>query len=143
MIEEWRSVSSFPGLKVSSWGRVLLPPRSAVMPHGGVRTYNPKPTYGSDRRARKNAAHIYKGIYSKFYGNIKIHQVVCEAFHGPKPFGGAVVIHLDEDARNNRAENLRWGSQKENLNMPKVKKYHMSRTGENNPFVKSIRKKAA
>ena len=44
-----------------------------------------------------------------------------------------MVIHLDEDGMNNRPENLRWGTQKENLNMPKIKAYHRSRIGDLNP----------
>jgi hypothetical protein len=56
----------------------------------------------------------------------KVHQLVCEAFHGPKPFSTAVVIHLDEDGHNNRPENLKWGTQKENLNMPKYKAWQRS-----------------
>lgn len=144
MDEVWRSVPSLDGVQASSLGRILLPPRTACMPRGrGVRNYIPKPTYGVDRRANKNAHHVYKGIYSKFYGNIKIHQAVCEAFHGPKPFDGAVVIHLDEDGTNNRQENLRWGTQKENLNMPKVKKYHKSRVGDNSPRAKHASSLAA
>lgn len=49
---------------------------------------------------------------------MKMHQLVCEAFHGPKPFPKAVVIHIDENGLNNRPENLKWGTQKENLNAP-------------------------
>lgn len=56
----------------------------------------------------------------------KAHQLVCEAFHGPKPSPEAVVIHLDENALNNRPENLKWGTQKENLNMPKFKAWQSS-----------------
>jgi len=52
----------------------------------------------------------------------KVHQLVCEAFHGPKPFEKAVVIHIDEDAHNNRPENLMWGTQKENLTTYKTRK---------------------
>lgn len=108
----------------SSLGRVLLPQRSAVMPNGGVRSYTPSPTFGHERRARRGASHTYLAVSSKFYGNIKVHQAVCEAFHGPKPFADSVVMHLDEDATNNKPDNLAWGSQKENLNMRKVKDYH-------------------
>jgi hypothetical protein len=136
MIEEWRPVPSFEGVMASSLGRIVLPPRSAKMPHGGVRMYNPKPIYGFVRCARKGAAHKYYGYRAKYYGNMKIHQLVCEAFHGPKPCPEAVVIHIDENSLNNKPENLRWGTQKENLNMPKIKEYHRSRTGENNPRVK-------
>lgn len=49
---------------------------------------------------------------------MKVHQLVCEAFHGPKPFSRAVVIHKDENSLNNKPSNLTWGTQKENLNCP-------------------------
>ncbi|WP_413716185.1 HNH endonuclease signature motif containing protein [Sphingobium sp. B1D7B] len=75
------------------------------------------------------------------FGNIKIHQAVCEAFHGPKPFPRAVVIHLDEDAHNNRPENLKWGTQKENLNMPKFKAWQ--RSPERCAAIKEGKRKAA
>ena len=74
-------------------------------------------------------------IFNKKFGNIKIHRLVCEAFHGIAPFDRAVVL------LNNRPENLRWGTQKENLNMPNFIKYCKSRTGENSPVAKSIKRK--
>lgn len=72
-----------------------------------------------------------------------MHQLVCEAFHGPKPFDKAVVIHLDEDGLNNRAENLKWGTQKENLNAPGFIEYCRGRVGEDSPTIKHQRKKSA
>lgn len=81
------------------------------------------------------------GAYSKFFGNIKIHRAVCEAFHGLPPFPNAVVIHLNENALDNRPENLKWGTQKENLNMPGFIKYCQSRTGENSPTHKGQMRK--
>lgn len=141
MEEIWKPVPSREGLMASSLGRVRLPSRVAQMPHGGYREYNPKPTYGSVTKASKTARHSYRGMYSKLFGNIKIHRAVCEAFHGPPPFAGAVVIHIDEDAHNNRPENLKWGTQKENLNMPKIKEYHCSRVGEKSPVIVGRRRK--
>lgn len=131
------------GVMASSWGRIVLPPRTVPMPNGGMRLHTPKPTYGVLQRSSKTAKHVYRGYVSRYYGNIKIHQAVCEAFHGPKPQPNFVVIHLDEDATNNRPENLKWGTQKENLNMPKIKEYHRSRVGENNPYKKGRAKRAA
>lgn len=81
------------------------------------------------------------GLYNRKFGNMKIHRLVCEAFHGEPPFPKAVVIHLDEDGTNNRAENLRWGTQKENLNMPGFIAYCKSRTGENSPIIKGMKKR--
>lgn len=142
MAEFWKPVPSYPGLLASSEGRLLLPPGYAPLPNGGYRLYAPDPVEGSVTRSRPDAAHSYQGIYAKKYGNIKVHRAVCEAFHGPAPFEGAVVIHLDEDAHNNRPENLKWGTQKENLNMPKIKAYHRSRKGENSTHAIARRKAA-
>jgi hypothetical protein len=118
MAEIWKPVPSLEGVMASDEGRILLPPRHAALPNGGVRLYLPKPTSGVVMRAAKGAKHKYRGYWTRHYGNIKVHQAVCEAFHGPKPFPEAVVIHKDEDGLNNRSDNLKWGTQRENLNAP-------------------------
>lgn len=138
--EVWKPVPSQDGIIASSLGRIKLPVRYAAMPRGNIRKYDPKPIVGVKTRASKTARHCYYGFYNKFYGNLKVHRLVCEAFHGPPPFERAVVIHLDENALNNRPENLRWGTQKENLNMPGFIAYCKSRTGENSPFTKGRKK---
>ena len=140
MQEIWKEVPSKPGIKASNFGRVLLPETTAMMPNGGIRSYKPKPTYGNKTKSNKNARHLYMGLYNRKFGNLKVHRLVCEAFHGQPPFGRAVVIHIDEDATNNNADNLRWGSQKENLNMPGFIAYCRSRTGENSPRAKWYKK---
>lgn len=118
MAEVWKPVPSLPGVMASSEGRIVLPPRYAPVNNGGFRAYMPKPVVGTVRRASKKARHVYRGYWCRHFGNIKVHQAVCEAFHGPKPFAAAVVIHIDENALNNLPENLKWGTQKENLNAP-------------------------
>lgn len=108
------------------------------MPNGGVRAYTTKPTFGHRTKASKTAKHVYLGVRTRYFGNIKVHQAVCEAFHGPKQ-PGQVVLHIDEDATNNRPENLRWGTQKENLNMPAFIAYCKARTGDDSPYRKGRR----
>jgi hypothetical protein len=139
MEEVWKPVPSKPGVLASSFGRILLPKRSAKMPRGNLRWYEPKPTYGVKTRSSKTARHVYMGAYNKFYGNMKIHRLVCEAFHGPAQDESHVVIHLDEDATNNRPENLKWGTMKENMNMPGYIAYCKSRTGDDSPHSKHRR----
>jgi hypothetical protein len=134
--ETWLPVPSKPGIIASSFGRVKLPNSVADMYNGGQRSYTPKPTFGVVTRANRNARHTYMGLANKKFGNMKIHRLVCEAFHGPPPFPKAVVIHLDENAHNNKPENLKWGTQKENMNMPGFLQYCRNRTGENSPAVK-------
>jgi hypothetical protein len=118
MAEVWKPVPSLPGVMASSEGRILLPPRHAPLPNGGVRLYLTKPSAGVIQRAHKKARHVYSNYWCRAFGNIKVHQAICEAFHGARPFETAVVIHKDEDGLNNRPENLKWGTQKENLNAP-------------------------
>jgi len=121
--EEWRDVPSLSGLTASSWGRIKLPESVARMPNGGLRRYTTKPTYGVVTKASKTAQHTYLGTMNRRLGNIKVHRAVFEAFHGPPPEADSVVIHINEDAHDNRPCNLRWGTQKENLNCPGFLKY--------------------
>lgn len=45
---------------------------------------------------------------------VGVHQLVADAFIGPKPFDGAQVRHLDGNPKNNRASNLAWGDARAN-----------------------------
>ncbi|NOD65778.1 HNH endonuclease signature motif containing protein [Ruegeria sp. HKCCD6109] len=140
--EIWRHVPSEPGVLASSHGRILQAPCNAPLENGGFRSYKTKPRVGSVCKSHKQARHQYYNIMLRRYGEgnrqapRKVHQLVCEAFHGPKPFEGAVVIHKDENALNNRPENLRWGTQKENMNAPGYLEYCRSKTGENSARAK-------
>lgn len=44
---------------------------------------------------------------------VSVHTIVARAFHGPRP-EGMVVRHLDGDSRNNRADNLAYGTHRQN-----------------------------
>ena len=44
--------------------------------------------------------------------SIYVHRLVLQAFDGDRP--GMVCMHLNNDRRDNRIENLRWGTPKEN-----------------------------
>ena len=133
---EERPIPTIDGAFAREDGMIKLPLSISKMPNGGDRVYATKWKFGVKTRAAKNALH-------KFYGfvyrgkNYKVHRLVCEAFHGPAPDGMTVVLHLNEDALDNRPENLRWGTQKENLNMPKFIEYCKGRTGENSPSAKA------
>jgi hypothetical protein len=103
------------------------------MPNGGVREYRSEGTFGVISRAHKEASHTHRHIHYRGIGTRKIHRLVCEAFHGPAPSKKSVVMHLNEDAHDNRPENLKWGTQKENLNMPLAKERFRARVGDKNP----------
>ena len=50
-----------------------------------------------------------------FRGGCSIHRLVAEAFI-PKPLGATEVDHINGNKTNNRVENLRWVTHKENTN---------------------------
>lgn len=127
MREQWRIVPSIPSLMASSFGRYMVTPYLQETPNGGVRQYGGTPSYGQDGDGRMIFRHQGK--------TYKVHRIVCEAFNGPAP-DGAVCMHLDEDYRNNRPENLKWGTQKENLNAPGFISYCKSRIGDDSPYRK-------
>lgn len=115
----------------------MIVPKVGKMPYGGERQYSGRARVGQWAADHKRYIFYYRG---KTY---KVARLVCEAFHGPAPFKGAVCMHLDENARNNRPENLRWGTQKENLNAPGFLNYCRARVGENSPSAKHQKRKAA
>lgn len=126
--EEWRTSPSLPDYEVSSLGRVRRKPYLKEMPNGGCRQYGGKAHVGQDSGEGRMIM-VYRG---KTY---KVHQLVCEAFNGPRKTG-QVCMHIDEDYTNNRPDNLMWGTQKENLNAPGFILYCKNRVGEDSPVVK-------
>lgn len=134
--EIWRDVPSVPGVLASSEGRIMHTPYRYPTPGGGYRPLGGQPGFGVWNKAD---GRFCTAIKHKTY---KVHRLVAEAFHGPAPFEGAVVMHIDENAANNRAENLKWGTQKENLNAPGFIDYCRSRTGEESSWTKGQKRKA-
>lgn len=132
--EIWRTIPSLPDYFASSFGRVMRVPYRAPMPYGGERPYGGVPICGVWNEEDQRFFFNYAGK------NYKIARLVCEAFHGQPPPGEPVCMHLDENSRNNRPDNLAWGTQKENLNAPGFIEYCKGRTGENSPTTKALRK---
>jgi len=96
---EWRDVPGHPGYRVSSCGEVVSLKR-------GNRVLRPSVDGGGYRQA---------SLWNDGVGStVKVHRLVLSAFVGPRP-SGCVTRHLNGDKTDNRIENLRWGTQKENV----------------------------
>jgi hypothetical protein len=101
--ERWRKIRRAPGYKVSSLGRVRSVPR--VLPDGRG--------HGGQILAPYADADGYLCV-TLSGETVKVHHLVLEAFHGPRPYG-MEGCHGFGGLLDNRAEVLRWDTHRENL----------------------------
>jgi len=139
---EVRAILSLPGAFARDDGMVKMPETIGKTRGNGTRLYKTKWVKGTITKSSKTARHEYYGLVYKLK-NYKVHRLVCEAFHGSPPSENSVVIHINECATDNRPCNLKWGTQKENLNAPGFIEYCKSRVGESSPTIKGMAKKKA
>lgn len=110
-MEEWRSIPGFDGYEASSYGRIRSVDRIVPIRNGRTRFV----------RGRI----LSPGIHSKRYPyryvnlqrgkpNIGVHRLVCLAFHGLPATDTMMACHRDGDCANNNADNLYWGTPKQN-----------------------------
>ena len=95
MLEEWRPVAGYEeSYEVSNLGRIRR-----------VRPINP---------TKKVKGYMRVNLVSEdgSQKSFALHRLVADAFV-PNPDGKPVVIHKDDDASNNRADNLEWAEEKD------------------------------
>lgn len=108
--EVWLAVPSVDRFEASSHGRVR---RLIIKKTGGLKVLVPgKPTFGTKKKVPVMVRYLINDTEGR---SRHVSHLVCEAFHGPRPAGGFVCMHQDENALNNRPENLAWGTQSANL----------------------------
>jgi hypothetical protein len=97
-VVEFKQVPSLPKFRVSADGDVVGPSGRVLRHFPNKRGYRRVNLYLGERRWKQ----------------VSVHTLVCEAFHGPRPAGAVLVAHADGDPSNNRADNLRWATHREN-----------------------------
>lgn len=122
MVERWLPVAGYEGLyRVSDTGRVQ------TLHHGAPRDLSLRPDQCG-----------YRGVvlYRDGAGKaVRVHRLVCFAFHGPAPSGQHCdVAHLDGDTANNSVANLAWVTKAENLMHRRL--HGTVRLGEDHPNAK-------
>jgi hypothetical protein len=113
--EKWLPVPDYPGYEVSNHGQVRSLDREV-----GSRWGTPKRLKGrilSQARVggggpvgRYDACVLFRDKKRK---SLTVHTLVLSAFVGPRP-EGMWGLHRDDDPRNNRLENLYWGTPTQN-----------------------------
>lgn len=136
VVEIWKPVFGFEGLyEVSSLGRVKNIPHwvtRGYVKKDGVRIIDrlfvkekiltPKKKY--HHRNRNKSSDVYYFGFSLRKGgkyiNKMLHKIIAEAFV-PNPENKPCIDHINGDPLDNRIENLRWCTYKENNNNPVTK----------------------
>lgn len=109
--EVWKDVPGYDGeYQVSNFGRV----RSYKTVGLSKKKYYWLRTPQITDKGYFVVALTMKGRKTKM---AQVHQLVASAFLGPCP-AGMIVSHIDESRTNNVVWNLKYATQKENMNMP-------------------------
>lgn len=106
MTERWETVAWAPSYAVSDQGRV-----KRILPdwQGKYLGRFLKPAV---HRRGYRAVKLCLDDGSR--RTVKVHRLVCEAFHGEPPSSRHHDAHIDGDVANNSADNLYWATAKEN-----------------------------
>jgi hypothetical protein len=101
--EEWRDIVGYEGLyHISNFGRVRLACDKKFGKAGLIMKAYSGGQYSIVQLSNKKKKTHY------------IHRLVAAAFMGPCP-DGLVVLHNNGDSKDNKASNLRYGTQRENI----------------------------
>lgn len=132
MEEIWRDIKDYEGLyQVSNMGRVKSLGRWSNRQKNGVSfPYFIKEKILKNRKI-KGGYYIVGLCKDKISKDYRVSRLVAEAFI-PNPDNKLFVDHIDTNPLNNFSNNLRWVTQKENMNNPltlvKMSNSHKGRT---------------
>lgn len=113
--ERWLPIPGYEGLyEASDHGRVKSVERRVPF----VNRWGQEITRRVPERIREavvhpNGGHLYLTLHNRKRRQYFVHRLVMAAFVGPCP-DGMEVCHNDGDPTNNRLENLRYGTSKDN-----------------------------
>lgn len=114
MKEVWKPIKGYEGLyEISNLGKIKSLKRILIYKNGHNR-----PMFERIMTARVSKGYLCVNLYKN--GKIKtsrIHRLVAEAFV-PNPYNKPYIDHIDTIKTNNRYDNLRWVTPKENTLNP-------------------------
>lgn len=115
--EEWKEIEDWPGYYVSNLGRVKSVDREITYKDG--RIFNRKGRLIAQFLDKKDEDKAYYKVELSNEGKAErkfVHRLVAKAFvSNPDPSKYNVVNHLDENKKNNKAENLEWTDHQGNI----------------------------
>lgn len=121
--ETWREHPDYPVIQVSDQGRVYRKPRTVIR---GQDTYRLSGRIAALNTGSKTGHLKVQIRMAGKYHHAWVHRLVLETFAGPCP-DGMECRHLNGNPKDNRLENLAWGTPSENSADTKAHGYAPSR----------------
>jgi hypothetical protein len=114
--EIWKPIPGYPWYEVSNLGRIKSLSRPSTYIKNGVeitRIYKEKILQAKDN----GQGYVPVTLTHEIKPNKQalVHRIVARVFLGKPPKNKRHVMHLDDVRHNNAATNLRWGSNKDNV----------------------------
>jgi len=100
-LEIWKTHPDHPGYEFSNLGRVYSHFKRRLLK-------------GSEERTKHIKVELVKRDPTDKRPQPTVHQLILEVFVGPCPPDKDIVCHINGNPRDNRVENLRWGTYQEN-----------------------------
>lgn len=110
--EEWRPIPGLPGYEASSPGRIKSCPRTTLRKDGRSLPVRGR-VLALQILGKGNKQRLVVDISRN--GRFYVNRLVCAAFHGEPPNPKSQSAHWDGDHFNNRSDNLRWATCKQNM----------------------------
>ena len=129
--EIWKEIPGYSGkYEVSNFGRVKSLARKVLSRNGGLK---PIPERILKQCVIKGYCNVILCADGKTHKHGLVHRLVAIVFV-PNPENKPFIDHLDGNSTNNRADNLRWCSQRENCRNPiTTNRNSIAKQGANNP----------
>lgn len=109
--EQWKAVVGYEGrYEVSDFGRVRSLAHTGNAKHGSFRTVAGKVLSLLNRKGGYTGVTLHKDNVQK---SRPVHILVADSFIGGR-VEGSIVLHWNDIPSDNRVENLRYGTQKDN-----------------------------
>lgn len=120
-MEEWKDIKGYEGLyQVSNIGRIKSNSRAILRKNKRILRIKERII---KLQLNKDNGYYYVGLHNEGIMQIKpVHRLVAETFI-PNPTNLPCVDHINGEKTDNRVENLKWCTFKENSNNPLTREY--------------------